>query len=325
MWRDGPTGCERPTVATLARRLRVAALTSGRALRRALRDTPRRAVYLVVSHQSLDRPRPIARLKGATGARLVCLIHDVIPLAVPHLTRPCQTARHRKRIATVAALGDAVIANSAATRIALNAHLPDRNIPVAAAPLGIDLPPVIARTHDDAPYFVCIGTLEARKNHILLLDVWQHLAADRTRVVPRLLLIGQRGFGGERIIDRLGALREIVIERPDVPDKTLAALLRGARALLFPSLAEGFGLPVAEALSLGVPVLCSDLPALRESGAGVPDYLDPHDTAAWHQAIVDFIADSPRRQAQLERLEGWRPPLWSEHFAIVDRLMASLG
>lgn len=324
MWRDGASRSERPTVATLARRLRVAALTSGPALHRTLRDTPRRAVYLVVSHQNLDRPRPIARLKAATGARFVSLIHDLIPLAVPHLTRSSQTARHRKRIAAVAALSDAVIVNSTATRIALIAYLGDRKIPVAVAPLGIYIPDVAARTGAATPYFICIGTIEARKNQILLLDVWQRLAAEPGRPVPRLLLIGQRGFGSERIIGRLSTLREIVIERPDVPDKILAALLRGARALLLPSLAEGFGLPVAEALSLGVPVLCSDLPALRESGAGVPDYLDPTDTAAWHHAIVDFVPDSSRRQAQLARVERWRPPLWSEHFAIVDRLMANL-
>ena len=104
----------------------------------------------------------------------------------------------------------------------------------------------------------------------------------------------------------------------------MVPLLRGARALLMPSLAEGFGLPVVEALALGVPVLCSDLPALRESGGGVPEYLDPADRGLWARAILDYAGDSARRVAQLSRLATWRSPRWADHFAIVNRLIASL-
>jgi glycosyltransferase involved in cell wall biosynthesis len=324
MWRDGAPGRERRAVAALARRLRLTVLTNGPTLRRVLRDSRDRAVYLVVSHQNLDRPRPISRLKATTGARFVCLIHDLIPLDVPHLTRPSQTARHRKRIAAVAALGDAAIVNSADTRDALSVHLGDLELPVVVAPLGVDLPRTAAPPADAIPYFVCLGTIEARKNQVLLLEIWRRLAAERGGQTPPLLLVGQCGYGGERVVNRLGTLPGVMIERLDMPDKAMAALLRGTRALLLPSLAEGFGLPVAEALSLGVPVLCSDLPALRESGCGVPDYLDPYDAAAWHAAIVDFISDSSRRQAQLARLEQWLPPLWSAHFALVDQLIAGL-
>ena len=324
MWRDGAAARERRQVAALARRLRLAALTGNAALCRALRESDNRPVYLLVSHQNLDRQKPIANLQAAIGARFVSLIHDLIPLDFPELTRPRQTARHQRRIATVAALADAAIVNSAATGDALRERLGSREIPIAVAPLGIDLPDIAAPTQSARPYFICIGTVEARKNHDLLLDLWQRLCAELGRKTPHLVLIGQRGFGGERIAARLGALSDVVVERGAVPDTAMAGLLRGARALLLPSLTEGFGLPVAEALALGVPVLCSELPALRESGGGVPDYLGPRDPAAWHRAVLDFIDDSPRRQAQLARLARWRSPTWPEHFAIVEQLIASL-
>jgi glycosyltransferase involved in cell wall biosynthesis len=323
LWRDGATVQERRRLAALARWLRIAALAGGPALRKALRESGDTALYLLVSHQNLDRSRPIAGLKSATGARFVCLIHDLIPLDFPKLTRSGQTVRHRRRIATVAALADAVIVNSAATREALRARLGDRDIPVAVAPLGIDLPEA---TQPDAgvPYFICIGTIERRKNHKLLFDVWQRLAAELGQQTPRLILIGQRGFGGEEIAGYLGTMHDIVVEHSDLPDAAMAGLLRGARALLLPSLAEGFGLPVIEALAHGVPVLCSDLPALHESGDDVPDYLDPHKEGDWRTAILDFLTDSPRQQAQLARLAQWRPPSWPEHFALVERLIAAL-
>lgn len=324
LWRDGGAIDERRQVARLARRLRLAALTGGAGLRKTLLRRGDSTVYLLVSHQNLDRPRPIACLRSVTGCRFVALIHDLIPLDFPELTRPRQTTRHRRRIATVAAQADAAIVNSAATGDALRPRLGARRMTVAVAPLGVDLPVAAPPMPGEAPYFVCIGTIERRKNQGLLLDVWRRLAAEFGAQTPRLVLIGQRGFGGEGFADRLGALRGLVAERPNLPDREVAGLLVGARALLLPSLAEGFGLPLAEALALGVPVLCSELPALRESGGGVPDYLDPCDAAAWRDAIVDFTVNSPRREAQTARLAPYRPPLWPDHFAIVERLIRGL-
>ncbi|HEX2939942.1 MAG TPA: glycosyltransferase, partial [Rhodopila sp.] len=114
-------------------------------------------------------------------------------------------------------------------------------------------------------------------------------------------------------LDRCTMLRGHVVERGTVPDRALTALMRGARALLMPSFTEGFGLPVAEALALGTPVICSDLPALRETGGAVPEYLDPLDTPGWEAAILDYAADAPRRAAQVARMPLWRPVGWHEH------------
>lgn len=325
-WRDGGAPETRREVAARGRRLRRAALFGGeRRLRAAISDGGE-PVYLLVSHHHLDRSRAIARLKTATGARFACFIHDLIPLDFPRYTRPRQTRRHRRRIAAAAALADAVIVNSTATAAALQRRLdPDRPAPITVAPLGFNLPEMPEAAAGEQAYFVCIGTIEARKNHGLLLDLWQSLAAELgERAPPRLLLIGQRGWGSERLANHLAAMPSLVVEHRDMPDRQMASVLRGASALLLPSLAEGFGLPVIEALALGVPVICSDLPALRESGGNVPDYLDPSDTAAWRAAIFDYLSDTPRRQAQLARLAGWRKPRWEDHFAIVGRVVAGL-
>jgi glycosyltransferase involved in cell wall biosynthesis len=327
IWSDGATPGRTREVKALGRHLHRVALFGGASALRARLQGDDRHIYLLVSHHHLDRARPIARLKQATGARFVCLIHDLIPLELPQYTRAEQTVRHRRRLETVAVLAEAVIANSAATRTTLLHHLErgERDTPITVAPLGLDLTIDSKPTNPaEPPYFVCIGTLEARKNHAMLLDVWRRLAAERGERTPRLMLIGRRGWGSDRLADRLAALNPIVIEQPDLPDVAMTPLLRGARGLLLPSFAEGFGLPVIEALAHGVPVLCSDLPALRESGDGVPDYLDPADPVAWHAAIIDYLADPPRRRAQLARLASWRAPRWDEHFAIVDQLLGDL-
>jgi glycosyltransferase involved in cell wall biosynthesis len=203
-------------------------------------------------------------------------------------------------------------------------HRIGRNVPVTIAPLGINV--AAGRpASSQQPYFVCLGTIEPRKNHNLLLDVWRRLVAEHGERAPRLLIVGRRGWGGKAIAFGFAGSHPLVEECVGLSDVEVAALLRGARGLLLPSFAEGFGLPVIEALASGVPVVCSDLPALRESGGGVPEYLDPRDADAWRAAVLDYASDTPRRAAQFARLTGWHAPSWDEHFAIVDRLLTGFS
>ncbi|MDW8443170.1 MAG: glycosyltransferase family 1 protein [Acetobacteraceae bacterium] len=323
-WRDGRSDrAERA-----ARRLRRWALfaTEADLLRTIGRSG---AIYLNVSHHHLDRTEAFGRL-AAAGAKIVVLIHDLIPLTHPEYARPGEDQRHRARLETVVRHAAAVIANSAATATALAGPLAARGatIPVAAAPLGIDEPLPVPPAPTKAPTFLCLGTIEPRKNHLLLLHLWRRFT-EQGGAVPHLVLAGARGWECEAVVDLLDrcvALRPHVTEAGAVDERGRSALIRSARALLLPSFAEGYGLPVGEALAAGLPAIVSDLPALREVGGDVPEYLDPLDAAAWARAIRDYAADpSPRREAQLARLAGWRRPTWREHFRIVDQLIAQVA
>jgi glycosyltransferase involved in cell wall biosynthesis len=281
----------------------------------------RSAIYLLVSHRHLHRQAALERALRRSGAAFVPLVHDVIPLEFPEYGRPGEAERHRRRMATVASLADGVIVNSAATGVALAPYLSARAA-VHVAPLSVSAPARdVGPEIGDRPYFLCVGTIEPRKNHLLLLHLWRRLVAVHGSRAPRLLLVGQRGWENENVLDlldRCPALRGHVVELGTVPDTRLTGLLLGARALLMPSFAEGFGLPVAEALTHGTPVLCSDLPALREAGGVVPDYLDPLDAPGWSAAVLDYAADcSPRRDAQLARLPGWQGTTWDAHVGSV--------
>ncbi|OYW09404.1 MAG: hypothetical protein B7Z53_03015, partial [Rhodospirillales bacterium 12-71-4] len=204
---------------------------------------------------------------------------------------------------------------------------PDRPL-VAVAPLGVSPPSVEDPPVALRPYFVALGTIEPRKNHLLLLNLWRQFANTMGGAAPRLVVVGRRGWENENVLDmleRCSALDGLVRESGSLPDREVASLLRGARALLFPSFAEGFGLPLAESLALGVPALASDLPALREVGRQVPDYLDPLDGMSWRSAVLDYARpDSGSRRAQIGRMAVWRPPTWDNHFVEVERLFAKL-
>jgi glycosyltransferase involved in cell wall biosynthesis len=305
-------------------------------LRRRLRARPGTGTFLVVSHHHVARGHTLDRLRGGLGVKTVCLIHDLIPLDYPEYFKPGWERRYRKLSSNVGRLFDAVIANSESTARSLRACLPRQpdepssRVAIRVMPLGVRALPVkqnAPATPDLRPYFVVLGTIEPRKNHLLLLNLWTRLAA-RMAEPPRLIVIGARGWENEQVVDMLERSRRLhglVEERNGLSDAQVSALLHQARALLLPSFAEGFGLPLAEALSAQVPVICSDIPVFRELGGKVPEYLDPLDVHAWSNAVVEYARpDSERRTAQLQRLENWRSPCWIDHFAAVEQLLSQL-
>jgi glycosyltransferase involved in cell wall biosynthesis len=312
--------------ATQLARVALTRLSFGRGLLDLSRDlrASDQSVHLLVSHLQADNPRPIAALKRK-GVKFVPLIHDLIPLTHPEYVSPSGAQRHAKRLETFAKFADGIIVNSNATLTEILPHLPQGHDkpPIITAPLGVErLFPDPNFPAPAQPYFVCIGTIEPRKNHLLLLNTWRVLQQRLGVHTPKLILIGRRGWENENILDmleRCPALVGVVREYQNLPDNAVARLLWGARALLFPSFTEGYGLPLAEALALGVPAICSDLPALREVGGEAPEYLDPLDGLGWRRLILGFIEEDSRvREAQLRRIERWTSPSWEDHFSLVD-------
>jgi glycosyltransferase involved in cell wall biosynthesis len=311
---------------TLVAALRTQALANGDRKLAQLAD--QRVIYLHLSHLRLDHRPPFARLARQHKFRLVIFLHDLIPLSFPEYSRPQEAERHARRLSTAIELAESFAVNSADTRDSLIEYAEAHGLqspPIMVAPLGIEpLFQAAPAAADLPPYFVTVGTIEPRKNHLLLLHLWRKLGAEHKQP-PKLLVVGRRGWENENIVDvleRSHSVRAHVLETNDLPDDTLGMVIAGARALLFPSFAEGYGLPLVESLTLGTPVIASDLPVFREVGQGVPDFLDPLDGRAWGEAILDYARpDSARRAAQMQRLQAYRPPSWDDHFAAVDQLL----
>jgi glycosyltransferase involved in cell wall biosynthesis len=175
---------------------------------------------------------------------------------------------------------------------------------------------------------VILGTIEARKNHLMLLQVWSRIAMAMGDKTPHLLVIGQRGWECEQVFDlleRSQSLRGVVTEINRCDDATLMNYLGQASALLFPSLVEGYGLPIVEAMRAGTPVIASDLPVFRELAGDIPTYLDPLDGPAWERAIRDYADHrSAARNEQLSRITSYRAPTWGDHFATVDSWLPTI-
>jgi glycosyltransferase involved in cell wall biosynthesis len=260
------------------------------------------------------------------GARVVTVVHDLIPITHRELCRESEFDSHVTRMRTAATVSDTVIANSQHTLDVFRAFCEGQRLPVPRAGVafpgnGLDALEPGARPMAE-PYFIVLGTLEPRKNHRMLLQLWRRLRETLGSAAPRLVVIGQRGWKCDEVIDLLHN-EPWVLYRAHCTDAELATWLHHAQALLFPSMAEGYGLPVTEALARGVPVIASDLPAFRETVGDIPDYADPLDSARWEALVTDYAQPGSKlRAAQLARLGTWRPFTWAEHFESVDQLLA---
>ncbi|QNE31303.1 glycosyltransferase family 4 protein [Sphingomonas sp. NBWT7] len=290
-------------------------------------------IYIQASPHHLEDTLLVRNILRTERARMVALVHDVIPLTHPEFARPNGAAQHARRVRSIDTFADGIIANSQSTLDALAARLtPRRNRILRVAHLGCewgDTPMLSLAQTDERPYFVCISTIEPRKNHLLLLNVWRRMVERMGEGAPQLVLIGRRGWENENVIDvleRSVLLRDHVIEHADLDDRRLAQLVAGARAVLLPSFVEGYGMPVAEALAAGVPVIASDISSLREVGGNVPEYLDPLDGLGWLDMILDYAKpDSARRAAQYDRLLEWSPVGWGSHIETVLQVVDELA
>lgn len=292
-------------------------------------------VYLNVGHMGIGVPG-FAQWLQRLEVKPVFMVHDLIPISHPEYCVPGALDRHVARMHTVLRQGAGVITNSQASLQALQGFARQERLPLpptVTALLGVEeLQGQSSSTLPDrplpGPYFVVLGTLEARKNHLLLFQVWRRWRAEGGPDIARLVVIGKRGWEAESaldMLDRCEALEDVVLEKPDCSDAELQGYLQHAQALLFPSHAEGFGLPLVEALNEGTPVIASDLPVFKEIAQDIPDYLDPLDGLAWLNAVQDYATvHSPRRAAQLARLQGYQAPQWSTHFAQVDAFLDPL-
>jgi glycosyltransferase involved in cell wall biosynthesis len=276
------------------------------------RTLPAGTAYLNTGHSNLTA-RVLGAVRGLQGASIVALIHDTIPLDHPDWQREGTVDQFRRKLKRVSDKADLVIASSEAVAADVTRHLTamGRCPPLITAPLGVPVagadPGGLPPAPPDKPYFVTVGTIEPRKNHALLLDAWAQLGPDP----PTLYLCGTRGWRNEAVFARLDTRPPGIVECPGLSDGAVAALVQGARALLFPSLAEGYGIPAFEALALGTPVVAAPLPVFRDLLGEWAVYRDPADPYLWAATIRD-LAQAPRRP-----VTGFVPPQWDQHFKVV--------
>lgn len=254
---------------------------------------------------------PLPLPVGDPGCPLVVTVLDAIPALYPQWFGRVMGLRLRRWLRRGVVAADSLLTISQRTADDVRCLFPGLAAPIYPVYLGSFLeggPPPAPPA--GPPYLLSVGTLEPRKNLARTLEAYALLAQARPRA-PRLVVVGGQGWGGEdvaAVARRLGVGERVELAG-FVSDERLRALYAGAALLVYPSLYEGFGFPVLEAMGMGCPVVASStssLPEVAGRAALLVDPTDPDQIAAAMSRILD-APDLARqlREAGLRRARAF--------------------
>ena len=277
-----------------------------------------------------DHNETIRCAKEFYGARYIQIFYDLIPISVPEVVAAPLIPHFARAMAAMSIYADHVFSISrysqddlAATLTRLGRPVPEISVipmggsitdaeATGAAPVG-----TLAKLGVDGPFVLCVGTLEPRKNHMLLFQVWRRLVAKHgADKVPKLVLVGRVGWYMDdfmRMLKITGFVEKTVIHLQGVSNAELSELYKGCLFTTFPSFSEGWGLPITESLALGKVCVCSNSTSMPEAGGTHALYVDPFDTSAAYDLCETLIYDGETLAREEAKLRAtFKAPTWSE-------------
>jgi glycosyltransferase involved in cell wall biosynthesis len=248
----------------------------------------------------VDVVHATALVPPPTRRPLVVTVHDVMPLTHPQFFTAAATAMQRRQLR--AAARAAVVVTTCAATAGEIARVGDVDAQrIVVAPLGVlpardgDAPPAAAAEIPPGPYLLSVGSLTPRKGFQVLAKAVSRLGA----ACPPVLLVGPDGWRADEVrrqvrdADRHGRIRCLGA----VDDATLRRLYAGALLVCQPSLAEGFGMPLVEAMAFGAALVGTAIPPAAEVATGCALLVPPDDDAALAEALASLLDDPARRRA----------------------------
>lgn len=273
------------------------------------------------------------------------VFHDLIPIMAPESVGLGMIGGFNLATAAMLACADHILANSRNSRQdlleacrQLGASCP----PVSVIPLGATLdyrqeerwpawPPENGQASPRevfGDYVLCVGTLEPRKNHIYLYNIWRRLLEQREGAVPKLVCVGRMGWHMEdfqRHLKVSASLDGHFVHLSNISDDSLKRLYRDCLFTVFPSTYEGWGLPVAESLLFGKLCVASNTTSMPEVGGDWVVYVDPYNVNDGYAAMTALFDDRPQTAAREADLrDHYQPMTWrAASQALMDIVAAS--
>lgn len=250
----------------------------------------------------------VARLKRERGLRFVGQINDLVPIRRPEFfTDETGRGRFTRFIDGLIATADRLCAISAYSARDVEAYARERRVairPVTPVPLCSDLKrdaaprrgaTLMGHALEPGRFVVFVSTINPRKNHLWAYRLWRRLVEELGEAVPTLVFAGQRGWRYEELLATMSADTPMwnrklhFVEAPT--DEEVAWLYANCAFSIFPSLYEGWGLPIVESLSFGKYCLAADNTSLPEAGQGLAFHADTNDEAAWLAELRRIITE----------------------------------
>lgn len=268
----------------------------------------------------------------SSGIKLVQISYDMLPIITPQYSGHA-TQTFTNYVTKVYPLCDLIFSISRNTRDDIANWLKAHNLnvpPIATIRLGDDFKkselkrPNIEKL-DQERFILCVGTVEARKNHTLLYYVYK-LATQRSMDLPPLVVVGRRGWLSDDIYEMMTVDPEVkdkLIFMHHTSDEELAWLYSNCLFSIYPSFYEGWGLPIAESIAHGVPCLASNTSSMPEVAGNLIDYFSPTSSDECLAAVVNLLNPAVLQEAR-ERIEAYRPTSWDETFKQVSEAVGKI-
>ena len=277
-------------------------------------------MYVNCSFFSINNADGHAKQILLSGLQPIYVIYDILPLEYPEFFWADDIpVKHLKIINAMVSNNAQLVAISENVKKKLEQMLKLIDVEhkeIYVARCGVSEVFTKKITSEKENKFTVFCTIEPRKNHILLLNVWKELINSGMPNIPKLSIIGRRGWFNEdvfRLLDKSPAIREHVSEFNQMTDEEMIHEISTSKATLFPSFGEGWGLPIVESLSMGIPVICSDLEVHRECSQGMAEFISPLDGLKWMNKIVEMSSyDDKTYQEKTEYIKNFKPISWSE-------------
>jgi len=283
---------------------------------------------LNIGHSGLEKESYI-RWINRNNLKLFTLVHDLIPITHPNLCRSGEKNKHEIRIFNIITQSQKIITNSEATKDSLIWYakkiqrlLPDTqamSLPTTKLPIPNSTRPIAE------PYFLILGTIEARKNHLFILKLWQKIRLQLGSYTPKLVMIGQRGWECHDVFDILKKTYHLngdIIELNTCDDLNLSRWIYHAQALLMPSIIEGYGMPLIEAMELGTPIIANNLKVFNEIGKSIPCFIDIKNERVWLEKIIDYIdSNNKDRRRQIEASNNFSSLSHEKYFQKIKSIL----
>jgi hypothetical protein len=266
-------------------------------------------------------------VKTAKRLTLVSAIYDVIQFKQPDLYPAEAVESFTVNCTKLLDISDMVITCSERSRIDINQMCIAQRVatpPVHVFRLG-DQPnaepgedvqqDIVQQVSLASPFVLYVSSIDARKNHAMLFRLWQRLIESHGDAIPTLVLVGRTGWRGEETLQFLKSdpkLRSKVLVLQHVDDATLHWLYENCLFTVYPSIYEGWGLPVAESLRHGKPCIASSGGAISEIAPDCADYVDPFDFAGWLKKLNHFIFSPMVLKQRTEDARKYKATDWNQ-------------
>lgn len=271
----------------------------------------------------------LEQIRHYRNPKVICIIYDLIALRLLALIPPHYTFKYGAGLISLSQLTDAFLGISNYTVADLASYLEEHNVPrpnMAPWRLGDDTlfawekysykKSPVQDFIANRPFILYVSGVNPRKNHRLLFDIWKRMLEDKgIEHAPVLINLGMASADSNSLVALLRADKELgshIGIFHGVDDSTLDWLYRNCLFTVFPSLYEGWGLPVAESLKYGKVCIASNATSIPEIAPEQTDLIDPYDFVSWYGRIKEYITDRRALERREAEIKKYQPFSWKE-------------